>query len=602
MATISRQTIELIRSRCDIVDVVSSYLPLHRAGSSFRALCPFHKEKTPSFHVNPARQIYHCFGCGAGGDVIRFVMEYERLDFVAAVRMLAGRAGVPIELDERERVAVSQRARLLALHEAATAFFQAALAEAADAEAARRYLRERRLDGEAARRFRIGWAPGDGDALLRWGARSGWSAELLEAAGLAVRTEDGLRDRFRRRVMFPICDEQGRPIAFSGRILPDDQSPAKYLNSPETPLFQKGRVLYALHFARRRILETRRAVLCEGQIDALRCQLAGIEVAVAAQGTAVTPDHARTLRRYADEVVVMLDADLAGEAAAVRTAKTLLQEDLAVRVAVLPAGEDPDSLIVRAGAEAVTSAIEAAMPVVDFVVRVAAGRGQLRSDAGRRRLLGQLMELVGAIASPAMREQMLLRIAQLLGVTPAAMRDEFDGWRRRHEGRAEPGVSEETEAAPAAPPPDDELQTVEIALHHPECRPLLQTYARPELISHPVLRRVYERVLAAGEGAVEWPPGGEDADFERLVARLEMSDRALALRSPEMRLEAARGCVLQLWRNHLSRRRQELLQQAAVADGTRAEELRREAQVLTLQIRRLREKWERAVAVLELIE
>ncbi len=606
MGTISRDTIEQIRARCDIVDVVGSYVPLHRAGSAFRALCPFHKEKTPSFYVNPARQIYHCFGCGAGGDVIRFVMEHERLDFVSAVRLLAERAGVRIELDEQERSQVSIRKRLLDLHEAVAAWFQQALARAADAEEARRYLRDRQLDGEAARRFRIGWAPGDGDSLIRWAGRSGWSLELLKTAGLLVDTESGLRDRFRRRVMFPICDEQGRPIAFSGRILPSDDSPAKYVNSPETPLFQKGRVLYALHLARRRILETRRALLCEGQIDALRCHLVGIETAVAAQGTAVTTDHARTLKRYADEVVIMLDADAAGQAAAVRTAQTLLREDLAVSVAVLPAGEDPDSLIVREGVEAITRVIEGAVPVVDFMVQTAAARGALRTDADRRRLITQLMDVVGAVPSPVLREQMLLRTAPLLGVTPAALRGEFATWRRKLGARAEAGATEtnaKDSVEAESSPPDDEMQTVEIALHHPACRPLLRQYVPVSLITHPALRRAYEFVLAAGDGEVRWPPGGEDAEFDRIVARLEMSDRARCLREADATPEsAAQGCILQLWRDELARRRQRLQQEAVSADSDQRARLMGESQVLTMQIQRLRRGWEEAAPILDLIE
>lgn len=607
MATISRATIELIRSRCDIVEVIGSYVSLQRAGSAYRALCPFHKEKTPSFFVNPARQIYHCFGCGAGGDVIRFVMEHDRLDFVGAVRVLAERAGVQIEVDERERSDVSLRKRLLELHEAATIFFQNTLAHGSDADEARRYLRERRLDGEGVRRFRIGWAPAEGAALIQWASRHNWPVDLLEAAGLVVKPEGRLRDRFRRRVMFPICDEQGRPIAFSGRILPSEETSAKYVNSPDTPLFQKGRVLYALHLARRRILETRRAILCEGQIDALRCHLVGIENAVAAQGTAVTPEHARTLKRYADEVVIMLDADTAGQVAAVRTAQTLLREDLMVRVAVLPAGDDPDSLIVRDGVDAVQRVIESALPVADFVLQMAFARGELATDAGRRRVVIQLMEVVGAVPSPVMREQMLARLAPLLGVTPAALCDEFDAWRQRYAARDEGGESPleaPSDAARAATfPPSDELQTVELAFHQPNCRGLLQQYAPAFLITHPTLRRIYECILAAGLGEVKWPAGGQDADFDRLVAQIEMARRASLLHDSEMPPEAAaQGCILQLWRDELARRRQKLLQQSASGSHDELERVRREALVLTMQIRRLREGWDKAARILDFIE
>jgi len=267
---------------------------------------PFHREKTPSFQVNPARQIYHCFGCGAGGDVFRFVQEREKVDFLTAVQILARKAGVTIELSEEDRRDASGKDLLYKIHEEAAALYRRVLLQDPAAAPAREYLRQRQLDAPAAEKFQIGYAP-ERPAMLAWGASKKYPPEALETAGLLLRGDSARGrggewwDRFRNRVMFPIRDEQGRVIGFSGRVLRAEDHPAKYVNSPETPLFHKSRVLYAIDQARHAIIDARQAILCEGQIDTLRCHLAGLTNVVAAQGTAVTEEHARILKRYADE-------------------------------------------------------------------------------------------------------------------------------------------------------------------------------------------------------------------------------------------------------------------------------------------------------------
>ncbi|MBU4459756.1 MAG: DNA primase [Verrucomicrobia bacterium] len=602
MKKVSQQTIETIRQRCDIADVIQTYVPLKRSGSSLKACCPFHKEKTPSFHVNPARQIYHCFGCGAGGDVFRFVMEYEKADFMTAVRLLAQRAGVPIEVDEDERRETSNKDRLLRVHEAAASLFQKLMAEDPGAGDAREYLRRRQLDGEAARRFRIGWSPDRFDAILEWGRANGFEPELLEAAGLAVRNEKGLYDRFRKRVMFPICDEQGRVIGFSGRVLREEDSPAKYVNSPETPLFRKSRVLYAIDKARRAIIEQRQAILCEGQIDTLRCHLAGIENAVAAQGTAVTEEHARILKRYGDEVVVMLDADKAGQDAAIRSAQILMAAGLSVRLATLPPGEDPDSMILKEGSDAILRVLAAAESAPFFVIRVADQRGEMAGEAGRTRTVRAVLELIAAAPMESTREDLLRQAGARLGIPIDALRSDFRALPRRGEARGGEGDEPAGPSGPAAPVRlPEEMAVLEVAIHHPEQRALLREHLPPGHMSDPLLRRMLEALLARAEGDVRSlaADAGDDAEFARLAAELEMESRWIdgIESSPE---RAARDCILRVWRATLERRRRNLLALAARASGRERDELGQQMMELTLQLKTLQRGWAAALPVLEL--
>ena len=326
----SPATLEQIRAASDIVDVIGSYLPLKRAGGNFVALCPFHKEKTPSFNVNPHKQIFHCFGCHKGGDVFTFVQEYESITFVEAVRRLAERAKIPLEF---ERNPAQQKSRfvkesLLQIHEQVTQRWQAALANDAAGQVARDYLKKRGVSDEAAKLFRLGFAHEAWDETVNWAKNKGYELSLVEQAGLILRKEGGdhFYDRFRGRLIFPICDEQGRVIGFSGRVLTGDEKTAKYVNSPETPIFTKGRVFFGLDKSKRALLDAGYAVVCEGQLDLIACYMAGVHNIVAPQGTALTADHARILKRYVDEVVLCFDSDTAGRNAAIRALDDLLDK------------------------------------------------------------------------------------------------------------------------------------------------------------------------------------------------------------------------------------------------------------------------------------
>ena len=301
----SPATLEQIRSASDIIDVIGAYIPLKRAGANFTALCPFHKEKTPSFNVNPQKQIFHCFGCHKGGDVFTFVKEYENIDFPDAVRRLADRAKIPLQMDNNP---VQQQSRhikdgLLQIHEQITQRWQNALANEASAQPARDYLATRGVSAEAIKLFRLGYAPDLWDDTVNWAKSKDHDLALVEQGGLILRRDgsDGHYDRFRGRLIFPICDEQGRVIGFSGRVLDAEAKTAKYVNSPETPIFTKGKVFFGLDKSKRALLDTQSAIVCEGQLDLIACFMAGVQNIVAPQGTALTADHARILKRYVDE-------------------------------------------------------------------------------------------------------------------------------------------------------------------------------------------------------------------------------------------------------------------------------------------------------------
>jgi DNA primase len=424
---IPSQTIEQIAAANDITEVIGSYFPLKRAGANFKALCPFHQEKTPSFHVSPQRQTFHCFGCGVGGSVFRFVMDYEHIDFPSAVRKLAARVGIPVieergpsDAEDRQHEA---RRTLLQLHGETAGWFHENLIKREFGEPARKYLKERGITAEIAKRWRIGYAPDEWDAFGRWARGRGYDMQTLIASGLVKTKEDaagtpGQRsyDRFRDRIIFPICNDVGEVIAFSGRILTEKEGAAKYLNSPETPLFRKGSVLFGLDKTKRALIEVNCAIVCEGQLDLISLFEAGITNVVAPQGTAFTETQARMLKRLVDEVVLCFDSDAAGTHAAERSLDALLQNDLIVRVAEIPAGDDPDSLIRREGKEEFEKRIAAARDFFDYWIEHEVAEVDLASLGAKMQLARSLAETVSRVHDPLMRGEVASKVSARLGV------------------------------------------------------------------------------------------------------------------------------------------------------------------------------------------
>ena len=447
----SEQLLEQIRAANDIVEIIGASLPLKRAGANFRTLCPFHKEKTPSFNVNPHLQIFHCFGCHKGGNVFRWIQEYENLSFPEAVRRLAERARIPLEVDrnpENQQIK-SLKDSLLQIHEQITQRWHAALKNEAGAQIARDYLAKRGVRTEAIEIFRLGFAPDAWDDTVNWGKSKNFEAPVLEKAGLVVPREGGgYYDRFRGRLMFPICDEQGRVIAFSGRILTDEKT-AKYVNSPETAIFTKGRVFYGLDKTKRAILDAGFAIICEGQLDLIACYTAGVKNIVAPQGTAFTSDHARILKRYVDEVVLCFDSDTAGQSAAARVQESLLASGMSIRVTTIPAPHDPDSFIKERGADAFKEMISGAREFFDFYLEHLCAVHEPVTDKGQLAVVKGMAEMVNKSGTPLLADKYAQKTAMKLAtfsqvpISAEAVRAEF---------KKGPGTRVENEPqAPAAP-------------------------------------------------------------------------------------------------------------------------------------------------------
>lgn len=506
MPLFSPAFIERVRAASDIVDVVGASLPLKRAGTNFVALCPFHTEKSPSFNVSPSRQIFHCFGCKAGGDVFGFVQKYESLPFTEAVERLAERARIPIEYEGNPNASRDRgvKDQLLRLHEALAVRWQNCLANEAAGQVARDYLQRRGVSPDSIKEFRIGAAPDAWDDTVNWAKRNGFDLDLCQQAGVVVQKEDSKHcyDRFRGRLMFPICDEQGRVIAFSGRILVGDEKIAKYVNSPETPLFTKGRVLYALDKAKRAILDAGHAIICEGQLDTIACHAAGVRNAIAPQGTALTADHARILRRYAPEVILCFDGDKAGRNAAIRSLDQCMGSGLSLRVASIPPPDDPDSFLKAHGAEPFRALLAKAQAFFDFYLEHLIAENDLRSDVGRLAVLNAMGEKLQLTGNAVLVDTYAQRTAQRLAVTVEAVRSEFRKIKakeyrspRASEGTQNP-VSIPVQARVQTPVSMNDLRFIEILCRasHPEMD-WLQQHLDPTWLAHDTVREVTRAFL-----------------------------------------------------------------------------------------------------------
>ena len=513
----AQDTLERIRAASDIVDVIGSYLPLKRAGANFVALCPFHKEKTPSFNVNPQKQIFHCFGCHKGGDVFTFVKEYENIGFTDAVQRLAERAKIPIEF---ERGAPDAQARhlkdqLLQIHEQIAQRWQNALLNEAAGQLARDYLAKRGVSAEAVKLFRLGAAPEVWDDTVNWAKSKGHDLALVEKAGLILRKEgtDRYYDRFRGRLMFPICDEQGRVIAFSGRVLSGDDKTAKYVNSPETAIFTKSRVFFGLDKSKRAVLDAGFAIICEGQLDLIACYMAGVQNVVAPQGTAFTENHARILKRYVDEVVLCFDSDEAGQNAAVRSLDHLLASGLAVRVAVVPAPDDPDSFIKKSGAEAFRKLIEGAEGFFDYYLNRLCHQNETTGDKGRLAVLRGMSEAVQKTGNTVLVDTYAQKTALRLGVTADAVRAEFR--KSLHVRNVPASATEEPEAPQTVVeiprPSTHEFWLLKLVMLHEDLVGWAALHLDPQWIQHSLVRQVVQQRLAAQAGET----------WQNLVAFLE---------------------------------------------------------------------------------
>jgi DNA primase len=415
-AGIPQETIELVRAQADIVQVISEYLTLKKAGANYKACCPFHSEKTPSFMVSPSKQIFYCFGCGTGGNVFAFLMRQEGLSFPEAVRRMAERLGIEIKLSESDAGQKQLREQLLDLCEFAGRFYHRCLLKAPEAEHARKYLAGRSLNEDALKAFSIGYAPGGWDTFLKAALKKGFKEDLLIQSGLAKKGEGKTYDAFRNRVMFPIHDTWGKLVAFGGRAL--EENVPKYINSPETPIYHKGETLYNIHRAKKAMSSNGSAIVVEGYTDLIRLALNGVENVVASLGTAFTQAQARLIKRYAPEVVLVFDSDAAGISAAGRGVEVLLSEDLRVRVAVVPSGKDPDEFVLMSGADAFVRVLETASNFIEFHLDKALAGKNPNDIESKASVANTLANLVGRIPNPIRRQEYLRLVSGRMGIKP----------------------------------------------------------------------------------------------------------------------------------------------------------------------------------------
>lgn len=408
-----------VREAADIVQVISAHTQLKGSGQNWMGLCPFHGEKSPSFSVNAVKGVFYCFGCQAKGDVITFMRDMEHLDFQTAVEQLAARFGITLRYTDRNEGERSEaRKQLRAALAAAVDWYHQRLLQAPDAGAARRYLRDRGLDGEAVRRYRIGWAPDDWDQLVK---ALRFPSKVLRDAGLAFTNKrGGTNDFFRGRILFPIFDVGGEPLGFGGRMLPEGRPP-KYKNTPETALYRKSKVLYGLNWAKDQAVRSDEIIICEGYTDVIGMASAGLDRAVATCGTALTDDHVNTLKRFAPRLVLAFDPDSAGQAAADRVYEWEKKHEIEVAVASLPSGDDPADLA-RTDPEALVKAVDGAVPFLGFRVERILDGGNLRTPEGRGRTAEVALAAIAEHPSELVRDQYVMAVASRCQLDPDRLR------------------------------------------------------------------------------------------------------------------------------------------------------------------------------------
>ncbi|HUC00016.1 MAG TPA: DNA primase [Solirubrobacterales bacterium] len=423
MALISAESVERVKQTADIVEVISAHTDLRRQGARWVGLCPFHEERTGSFSVDAQEKLYHCFGCGVGGDVIKFVEEKEGLGFAEAVEVLADRYGVEIEReqeDPRAEARRQQRRRLEQLLERTAGYYANYLWESEEAGKAREYLGGRGLGEEVLRAFGVGFAPSAWDKILVRGQQAGFSVGELHGVGLAQRNQRGREyDRFRSRIMFPIRDRRGRTLGFGGRAMRDDQG-AKYVNTAETDFFHKSQILYGVDLAKGAIAKAGRAVVVEGYTDVLALHQAGVEEVVAVMGTAITGEQVATLSGMVDEVVLALDADSAGQEAMLRAQRVAAGRKMRLRVAAMPAGVDPAEMMATdGGAERFRKLVDDAVELADFQVSLVLAGTDVGSPAARDRALEEVAPVLAGLGESASRDDLVRRVAERLDLEPA---------------------------------------------------------------------------------------------------------------------------------------------------------------------------------------
>lgn len=537
-------TLDEIKDRVDIVEFISEYVSLKKAGQNWKGLCPFHAEKTPSFTVSPAKQIFHCFGCRSGGDVFTFLMQYENLSFPEALRALAERAGVTLRDSGKGRAARGEKDLQLQIHRDALTFFREQLPRNRKAT---EYLDSRGIDEAAQKLFSIGYAPPSWNALIAYLEQKGYTTVVMKKAGLAIQGTKGFYATFRDRIIFPIIDLKGNVIAFGGRSF--DGSDPKYLNSPETMIFSKGSVLYGLYQAKDSIKKTGRVLFMEGYIDVITSFMHGFTNAVAPLGTAFTREHGKLIKRFTEDVVLVFDSDAAGARAARNASALLLEQGLAVHIVNFPGNDDPDSFLRREGREGLEALLRQPLSIIDFFIR---------QEKDRHNAAQSLMELILKIPNRVLQGEYIKQLAEKLSVKEEFVWEEFQRVSKQGAGRTRKPAS----TARTRPPrrPLDEEYILQLLIQIPEKAEEVFSILSPDDFRDEAIRNIIDRIRLGTTGLnelISQSSGQEKAilteismreDFEYpgkvlddCIRRLRKNRRDIQLQDLQKRISEAEG-------------------------------------------------------------
>lgn len=578
--SIPQEILDQIQERVDIVELVSAHFPLKRSGRNFRALCPFHHEKTPSFMVSPEKQIYHCFGCGEGGDVFRFLMKSEGVDFVEAVRSLAERAGVVLpRQDDPTARASSESKRLFEANTLAESYYRQSLL-GKGGEGARRYLAKRGLEEKTLELFRVGYAPPPPTSFLEYAHTKGFSETILLRAGLILKGEEGrLRDRFRNRVIFPIANGRGRTVGFGGRVL--DQGDPKYLNSPETEIYTKGRELYGLHHSGKWIREKELAIVVEGYMDLITLFQSGIQPVVATLGTSLTRSQVRLLKRYAHDVVIVFDPDQAGEMASLRGLDIFLEEDLSVRMVTLPE-VDPDDFVKKRGGEAFWKEIHASKPLIPYRLDLLSSKISLKTPEGKVRACREILPSIAKIGNAVLRSEYIRELGERLSLREEDLLLELkkvkeSSWERERElpvGRSH------------SPFPPAEAMLLKLLLDDGKWIPFAKETLKPDELSDGRAQKALETLYERSEQGTLTPVARLVTELDEVVGRGVLS--ACVMESLEFldKKKAITDCIQRIKTENRNRYLETLEEQIKAAEKDRKDDRLKELMEEFLSVRR----------------
>ena len=555
---IPEDIIEEIRSRTDIVEVVSEYIPLKRAGRNFKALCPFHHEKTPSFMVNPDKQIYHCFGCQEGGNVFGFIMKYDNLDFPEVARLLASKAGVHIPVSNGDGRKASLLQDVLAANLEALSYYHNILVKSAPGKNAQTYLKKREITEETIETFKLGFALDAWDGLVKHARESGISEEALLSAGLILARNEGPYDRFRNRIIFPILDFRNRVVGFGGRAL-DDKATPKYMNSPETVAYKKQREIYGFNLSKEHIRNEGSALIVEGYMDLLILYQAGIRNVGATCGTALTTQQARLLKRYTENITLIYDADEAGEEATVRGLEILMEEGLNVNIAVLPRGEDPDSFLSKNGKQEMEKLITNARNLFVYRLELLRSRYNENIPEEKAKIADEMLSTLIHIKDAVVRQEYVRKLSEEIRVSEEILLKKARNIkvaapeRRAYESRKTPA-----DVRPA------EKMLIGLMLEEPAFISRAREALKKEDFLNPGMRKALEILYKKEAAGDAISPGGLMCYLEDDVNRI-ISETLSHITEMKDREKAFGDCLKTIEGNNLKRRGNELEEEIKLA-------------------------------------